>query len=181
MTGRALTAQAIHRSLVRGIAESLGVAVLAVLIMLCLFLRAPGLALLSLVPNLMPLLWVLGVMGAMGVALKISTSVVFTIAFGIAVDDSVHWLTAYRHRRARLGSAVEAAAATVRETGTAMVITTLILAGGFSVLLASAFRTNRYLGALTALTLVLALICDMVLLPALLSWRDRRATKSPPR
>ena len=93
-----VVAQSIHRSLTHGVAKGLAIAVVSVLVLLLAFLGSPRLALLSLVPNLVPLLLVLAVMAVAGIGLSISTSVIFTIAFGIAIDDTVHVLAALHHR-----------------------------------------------------------------------------------
>jgi predicted RND superfamily exporter protein len=168
LTGKAIMTNAVHKSLVRGVFESLGIAVAVALVLLFVFLRSWRLALLSLVPNLLPLALVLGIMGLVGVPLNISTSIVFTIAFGIAVDDTAHFLAGLRQRRLRLGSSEQAIVETVRETGAALVLTTAILVLGFLVFTASHFHANRHIGALLALTLASALVCDLVVLPALL-------------
>ncbi len=131
-------------------------------------LRSLRLALLSLVPNLVPLLWVLVAMAFFEIDLNVTTGVIFTIAFGIAVDDTLHFLAGL-HERRRGSSPLEAIRATLRETGAALVLTTVVLGFGFLVLCISNFRTNRYLGALVALTLGFALLCDLLVLPALLS------------
>jgi predicted RND superfamily exporter protein len=168
LTGKAIMTDAIHHSLVRGVFKSLGIAVAAALTLLFVFLRSWRLALLSLVPNLLPLALVLGVMGLVGVPLNISTSIVFTIAFGIAVDDTAHFLAGLRQRQLRFGRTPRAIVETVRETGAALALTTVILVLGFLVFTGSHFHANRYIGALLALTLASALVCDLVVLPALL-------------
>ncbi|MDF1663747.1 MAG: MMPL family transporter, partial [Planctomycetota bacterium] len=136
-----------------------------VMILILIFFRSPKLALLSVAPNLLPLLLILAIMSLVGIPLKLGTSIVFTIVFGIAVDDTVHFVSSLYYKG---DHGPEAINETLRGTGTAMVLTSLVLCLGFSVLAASHFKANRDFGLLVALTMILALVADLVMLPALL-------------
>ncbi len=123
----------------------------------------------SISTNLLPLLIVAGIMGLMGIPLKPSTCIVFCISFGIAIDDSLHFIIRYQHRRLQKGlQPVETVRLTLRETGIGMVLTSLVLFLGFSIFLGSAFGGINLLGLLTAMTLFFALFCNLLLLPAIL-------------
>lgn len=122
---------------------------------------------LVLIPNILPLLIVAGIMGFTGIDLKISTSIIFIIAFGIAVDDSIHFLSRFR-REVQQHSVIEAVRRTYLTTGKAILVTSLILAAGFSTLCISDFLGTFYMGLLIALTLLVALLADLLLLPVLL-------------
>lgn len=149
-----------------------GAFLLVSLILLAAFRDRPGLAALSLIPNLLPVLWTLGLMGAVGVHLNVATVTVAGIAFGLVVDDTIHIL--YRYRVERREHQPRAAIDRVlRSSGRAVLITSLAVAIGFSALAAAAFQPTRWFGGLIALTALLALACDLVLLPALLLWRQR--------
>ncbi len=124
---------------------------------------------LVLIPNIFPLLVIAGIMGFSGIDLKISTSIIFIIAFGIAVDDSIHFLSRFR-REAQKHSVIEAVRRTYLTTGKAILVTSLILAAGFSTLCISDFLGTFYMGLLIALTLLVALLADLLLLPVLLVW-----------
>jgi len=139
------------------------------LIMAWLF-RDIKLLIISLIPNLVPLIVTGGVMGYLGVDIKPSTAVIFTIAFGIAVDDSIHYLARLRLEIARCSTLREALAITTEKTGRAIILTSIILATGFGTLATSAFTSTMLMGILTCLTIVTALISDLFLLPALLLW-----------
>ncbi len=124
----------------------------------------------SLVPNLVPLIITAGVMGYLGVDIKPSTAVIFTIAFGIAVDDSIHFLARLRVEIGRTANLREALAITTEKTGRAIILTSLILVTGFGTLATSAFTSTMLMGTLTCLTIVTALFADLFLLPSLLLW-----------
>jgi predicted RND superfamily exporter protein len=125
------------------------------------------LVLVVLVVNIIPLLGVAGIMGFMGIDLKISTSVIFTIAYGIAVDDSIHFMSKFRIEYRNGKPLLYALKRTYLSTGRAIVLTTFVLIGGFISLVFSAFFGTYYIGLLVSSTLILALIADMYLLPYL--------------
>jgi predicted RND superfamily exporter protein len=125
--------------------------------------------------NIIPLLGVAGIMGYMGIDLKISTSVIFTIAYGIAVDDSIHFMSKFRIEYRNGKPLLYALKRTYFSTGRAIVLTTFILIGGFISLIFSTFMGTYYIGLLVSSTLLLALIADLYLLPYLvfISLRDK--------
>lgn len=118
--------------------------------------------------NVVPLLIIAGIMGFMGIDLKISTSVIFTIAFGIAVDDTIHFMSKYRLASLHHENMVFALKNTYLSTGRAIILTTIVLIGGFISLLFSEFMGTYYIGLLVSGTLVFALLVDLFVLPYLL-------------
>lgn len=167
ITGSAIITTRSGENLIRNLLVSLGVALLLISALMASLFRSAPLTLISLVPNVVPMLLVGGVMGFFGVVLKPSTALIFPLAFGIAVDDTIHFLAKYRLNRQHLARD-PAIRATLRETGKAILFTSLVLMGGFLVFTASSFGGTVTLGALTALTLALALLANGLLLPALL-------------
>lgn len=166
-------AQRVHRDVVQGCLTGFGLDFALVAALVGLLFRSLRLSLLALVPNLVPLVGALGFMGLAGIELRISSGLVFCIVFGIAVDDTVHFLARYHEeRRAGLGPR-EAAARTIETAGRAMACMSAVLAAGFAVLLLSSFSPNRVLGLLLPVTVLLGLLGDLVLLPALLVLCDR--------
>jgi predicted RND superfamily exporter protein len=123
----------------------------------------------SLIPNVFPLLITAGLMGYLGVPIKPSTILVFSIAFGISVDDTIHFLAKYRQELIannwRIKQSVYAA---LRETGVSMFYTSVVLFFGFSVFTLSSFGGTVALGGLVAATLLFAMLSNLILLPALL-------------
>lgn len=120
--------------------------------------------------NMVPLIGIAGIMGALGIDLKISTSVIFTIAYGIAVDDSIHFMSKFKLEYRNDKSLLYAFKRTYLSTGRAIVLTTLILMGGFVILIFSSFKGTLYIGILVSSTLLLALLVDLFLLPFLLAF-----------
>lgn len=122
----------------------------------------------ALLINILPLAMIAGLMGFSGIDLKISTSIVFTIAFGIAVDDTIHFLSRMKLEMRKGKSRIYAMKRAYISTGKALILTTIILSGGFLTLIMSGFASSYYIGLLVSLALVFALAGDMILLPALL-------------
>jgi len=127
--------------------------------------RSWRMMILTIVPNLFPLLVVAGIMGFMGIPLKVSTSIIFNIAFGIAVDDTIHFLARTRSLIAEGLSRQYAVKRAFLTTGKAMIVTSLILSGGFLSLVFSDFLGTFYIGLLISLTLFIALIAELLYTP----------------
>lgn len=123
----------------------------------------------SLVPNVIPLIITAGVMGYFGVPLKPSTALIFSIAFGISVDDTIHFLAKYRQELFANNFMVPVALKkTLKETGKSMIYTSIVLFAGFIVFIASDFGGTVALGSLTSATLLVAMLTNLIVLPALL-------------
>ena len=136
--------------------------------------RSPRVGLLSLVPNFIPAAMSLGLWGFMVGRVGLAGSVMTAIAFGIVVDDTIHFLTKYLESRREGRDAPDAVRAAFRTVGHAMWTTTAVLALGFLVFAASGFEISRALGLLVTLTIVFALLADFLLLPSLLMALDRK-------
>jgi len=168
ITGASLMSQLIQDMLSAEMIRTVGSAILAVMILVLISFRSLRLAILALVPNLLPLLLIAGCLVLTGTALSMTTTMVFAIVFGISVDDTIHFVAGYAERRHR----PDAVEVTLRETGSSLTLSSLALVLGFGVLLVSAFPPNRTFGAMVAATVVFALLGDLVLLPALIVlWR----------
>ncbi len=121
----------------------------------------------SLVPNLLPLAMTAGMMGFMDIALKPATALIYQLAFGVAIDNSIHYLASYRYER-KNGLAVSLAVSkSLRLTGMAIIYTSIVLFAGFGVFMPSAFDSTRSLGLLTSFTLFTAMFSNLLLMPAL--------------
>ena len=151
-------------SLVKGLAFS----VIIVALIMGIIYKSLTITLISIIPNIVPLVFIGGVMGYIGVDLKISTAIIFTIAFGIAVDDTIHLLGKFRHELNKGKGVLYAMRRSYTTTGKAMIITTLILCSGFLLLIFSSFLGTFYLGVMLCLALFVALIADLTLLPVLI-------------
>ena len=154
----------LSRSLVIGLCVSTGI----VSLLMGLIFKSFRMVLISIVPNLIPLLIIGGLMGFFGIELKTSTAIIFTIAFGIAVDDTIHLLGKFKIELLKGRSKIYAIKRAYITTGKAMILTSLILCSGFLLLLFSTFSGTVNLGGLLSATLFIAVILDLTLLPVLL-------------
>lgn len=157
-----------HESVTVQMANGLGFAFVIVAVIIGFLFRSWKIALLALIPNVIPLIWVCGVMCLFGIELKLTTSIIFTVAFGIAVDDTIHFMTKLNVELAKGKSWLYAIKNTYLETGKAIILTSLVLVFGFSVLTLSEFGVTFYSGLLIGTALVFALLADLILLPVLL-------------
>lgn len=154
----------VRDSLIQGLLLGL---LLVAFIMAILF-KSLKLLLISLLPNLLPLLFAAALLGFLKIPLEATISVVFAVVFGIAVDDTIHFLGRYKIGLSKGLSKEESLQITFAETGRALIITTLILFFGFLVLLFSAHTPSITIGLLVSVTLLTALVLDLLLLPVLI-------------
>ncbi|WP_151893106.1 efflux RND transporter permease subunit [Patiriisocius marinistellae] len=168
-TGKALVFQKGTKYLVNNLILSLSLAILLIALFMAWMFRSFRMILVSLLPNLLPLLVTAGLMGFIGVPIKPSTILVFSIAFGISVDDTIHFLAKYRQELiANDWKIKKSVYAALRETGVSMFYTSIVLFFGFSVFTISSFGGTVALGALVSVTLVFAMLANLLLLPSLL-------------
>lgn len=178
LTGTAVAFTKGSDYMVSNLAMSLMLAILFVALLMAVLFRSGRMVLISLVPNLIPLLFTAAVMGYFNIPIKPSTVLVFSIAFGISVDDTIHYLAKFRQELKANGWRIkDAVICAVRETGVSMMYTSIILFFGFAVFIASEFEGTRALGILVSVTLLVAMFANLVLLPTLLLSLDNRFTK----
>ncbi len=156
----------IRRSLLSG----LGLAFLAISVIMSLLFKNVKMVIISLVPNVFPLLFGAALMGFLGIALDAPTAIIFAIAFGIAVDDTIHFLSKYKLERLKNKNMEDALEATFTETGKAIIITSIILFFGFLILLFSKTPGIVFVGILVSGTLFSAVIADLLLIPLLIRY-----------
>lgn len=169
MTGKALIFQKGTTYLVKNLILSLSLAILLIAGLMAWMFRSFRMILVSLIPNLLPLLVTAGMMGFLGVPIKPSTILVFSIAFGISVDDTIHFLAKYRQElKAHNWKVKRSVYAALRETGVSMFYTSIVLFFGFSVFMISSFGGTVALGGLVSATLLFAMLANLLLLPSLL-------------
>ncbi|MFN8643173.1 MAG: MMPL family transporter [Candidatus Binatia bacterium] len=138
------------------------------LVVMVALLRSARLGLLSMVPNVIPIVLLLGIMGWAGIDLNICTSTIASISIGIAVDDTIHYMLGY-HEALRAGATREAAIlSTLRAVGRPILITSVALTAGFLLCCLSTFQPVRHFGVLASATMVIGVFTDLFLLPALL-------------
>ncbi len=169
MTGKALVFLKGTNYLIHNLVISLSLAIFLIAIFMAFLFRSFKMILISLIPNIFPLLITAGLMGYLGIPIKPSTILVFSIAFGISVDDTIHFLAKYRQELKvnnwRIKQSVYNA---LRETGVSMLYTSIVLFFGFLVFTASSFGGTIALGGLVSVTLLFAMVSNLLLLPSLL-------------
>jgi hypothetical protein len=164
--------------LVKNLRDSLILAVLLIALLMWGLFRGFRMILISLIPNIVPLIITAGIMGFAGIPLKPSTILIFSIAFGIASDQTIYFLTRYRQElRTTNWTISQIVSDTIKETGLSMIYVALILFFGFGIFTASSFGGTVALGLLLSITLLLALISNLTLLPALLLSLEKRKQK----
>ncbi len=174
LTGKALVFQKGTRYLVKNLVLSLSLAILLIAIFMAWMFRSFKMILISLIPNLLPLIITAGLMGFVGIPIKPSTILVFSIAFGISVDDTIHFLAKYRQELiANHWKIRKSVYAALKETGVSMFYTSIVLFFGFSVFAISSFGGTVALGTLVSITLLIAMLSNLILLPSLLLSLER--------
>ncbi len=123
---------------------------------------------LGLLPNMIPLLATSAVMGMVGITLTASTSIIFVVIFGIAVDDTLHFMAHYKLELDKGVPKKDAIRITMLETGKAMILTSVILLSGYSILLTSTFGSTVWIGMFSLMTIVFAILTDLFLSPLLI-------------
>ncbi|MBL7941847.1 MAG: MMPL family transporter [Flavobacteriales bacterium] len=163
--------------LVKDLFSSLLFGVIIISILMAIMFWSFRMVLISFVPNVIPQIMTAGIMGYLNIPLKPSTILVFSIALGISVDNTIHYLAKYRQElKFHNWKIRESALLAIRETGASMVYTSLVLLFGFGCFAASEFEGSRALGVLTAVTLLVAMFTNLIVLPSLLLSFQRSIT-----
>ncbi|MGD1947409.1 MAG: RND family transporter [Croceivirga sp.] len=174
ITGKALLFLKGTKYLIKNLLLSLALAVGLISIFMAYLFRSFRMILISLVPNLLPLVITAGLMGFLGIPIKPSTILIFSIAFGISVDDTIHFLAKYRQElTANKWQIKKSVYNALRETGVSMFYTSIVLFFGFSVFIISSFGGTQAMGGLVSATLLFAMLSNLILLPSLLLSLER--------
>ena len=177
MTGTSIVFLKGSKYMVNNLLISLMIAICVIASIMALLFKSARMVFISLLPNLLPLLFTAGMMGFGGIPLKPSTILVFSIAFGISVDDTIHYLAKFRQELKKNHFNIkDSVLYAVKETGVSMMYTSVVLFFGFGIFGASEFDGTRALGILVSLTLLIAMFSNLVLLPSLLLSLDKRVT-----
>ena len=165
-TGYAVLIGSVDNYLLQSQVESTVVAFCSILVMVALLLRSVKLAAWSMIPNLAPVLMGIAFMAVFEIPLDPGTVMVGCVALGLVVDDTIHMLVRIGRHRDAGATVPEAIEGAMADTGRAIVITTIVLASGFATLVVAMFVPAMQFGLVTAVVVVLALVCDLVVLPA---------------
>ena len=184
LTGTSVVASEGTRYLVKNLISSLIFAIIFIAVLMSILFRSWRMVLVSMIPNLIPLIITAGIMGYLGIPLKPSTLLVFSIAFGISVDDTIHYLAKYRQElKTQKWNERECVLLAIKEAGIGMFYTSIVLFFGFFVFTFSQFGGTQALGYLVSFTLISAMLCNLIILPSLLltlnKWLISKSFKEP--
>jgi len=180
LTGTSIVFLEGNRFIIDGLIQSLLLAFLLIAICMGYLFRSMRMIVFSMLPNLVPLIITAGLMGYFGIPLKPSTVLIYSIAFGIAIDNAIRFLAKYQQELHRHDWNIsQTVSMALHEAGISIIYTSVILFFGFIIFTASSFGGTFYLGLLTSITLVVAMFNNLLLLPSMLlsleKWADRRA------
>ncbi len=180
VTGTSIVFSKGTKYLVTNLFISLAIAIIVITIVMSYMFVSWRMVLISLIPNLIPQILTASIMGFIGIPIKVSTILLFSIAYGISVDSTIHFLTKYRQELKFLkGNIHESVLRSIREKGVSILYTGVILFCGFAIFSVSEFGGTKALGTLVSLTLLFAMFANLVILPSLLlSFKDSITTKS---
>jgi hypothetical protein len=154
--------------ILKGLNQSVFIASAAIFLLMILLFRSFRFALISMVPNLLPIALTLGAMGWLDIPLNIATAPVAAIALGIAIDDTIHFLVRFRREFGKERDYAKAVEKTLRSVGKPILITTIVLTAGFCIFLFSNFQPTQNLGVLISFAVISAVFADLIVLPVLL-------------
>jgi predicted RND superfamily exporter protein len=180
LTGTAVVVSEGTQYLINNLVSSIVFAIISIAALMSMLFASFRMVVISMIPNLIPMIITAGIMGWFDIPLKPSTLLIFSIALGITVDNTIHFLAKYRQElKMKKWDLQESVAKSIRETGLSIIYTSVILFFGFIVFVFSDFGGTQALGYLSAITYFVALFTNLILLPALLLSMERRiATKS---
>jgi predicted RND superfamily exporter protein len=169
ITGKSVVHVKGNSYLIVNLLEGLGWAFAIISILMALLFSSFRMILIAIVPNILPLFMTLGIMGFAGIQLKESTILIFSVAFGIVVDLTIHYLAKYRMELKKYNwNIVKSVEASIEHSGFSMIYTTVILFFGFIIFAFSSFQGTQYLGLLTSMCLAFGLLSNLFLLPSLM-------------
>jgi predicted RND superfamily exporter protein len=168
LTGKAYVFEKGTKYLLDNLVSSLLFAIFLISLLMAFMFRSFKMVVVAIIPNLLPLIITAGIMGYFGIPLKPSTILVFSIAFGLSVDDTIHFLAQYRQELVKNDWKIKRSVfATLKEAGVSMFYTSVVLFAGFSVFMLSDFGGTVALGGLVAITLLFGMLSNLILLPSL--------------
>jgi predicted RND superfamily exporter protein len=167
-TGGVFAALSVLGALVRDQVTSFSVAFVLIVLTMFLLLRSFKLSLIAMIPNVIPILWVMGLMGMLGIPLDLNTVLIGSLTMGIVVDDTIHFfdhfLDGYREHR----SVSQGLQVAFDQSGPAMVMTTIVMVVTFGLYMTATLRNSQWFGLLVAATAIFGVVCELLMTPALL-------------
>ncbi len=179
ITGTSLLYLKGNKYLLDDLTQSMFIAFALISLMMAFLFFDLKMIIISIIPNVIPMMITAAIMGYFDIRMKISTAIIFSISFGITIDSTIHYLSKFKQEMTIPDITVlEAAVKAIRDAGISMVYTTLVLIAGFGIFMFSEFGSTKALGVLTCITLFSSLFTNMILLPALLATFVKKSTKN---
>ncbi|MEM7230835.1 MAG: MMPL family transporter [Planctomycetota bacterium] len=179
ISGKSLLFARTSQLFATGFVQSMAIALSAITVLIAVIFRSVSIALLSLIPNVLPIVLPLSVFGLIGLPLDGPAILVSSVALGVCVDDTIHFLTKFVRSRRKGKNRRDSLIHVFSEAGAAMTVTTIVLIIGFATLLLSDFAPNYQMGALAAVMIALAWVADFVVTAAVLSFGGESKTNEP--
>jgi hypothetical protein len=179
MTGFMPVLAGVVSAVITSMARSYMIALMIITPMMIFLLRDVRLGLMSMIPNLIPVVVTVGFMGWTGIPIDASTMMIGAMVIGLAVDDTIHFMHKFRIYYTQLGDSKLAIRATLESTGAALLFTSLVLTGGFGVFLLASMVNTQHFGALAALGAMVAFVADLLVAPALMTLATRGDREEP--
>ncbi|HWZ21983.1 MAG TPA: MMPL family transporter, partial [Cytophagaceae bacterium] len=180
ITGTTLLFLKGNKYLIDDLSESLVWSFLLISLMMAFIFTSPKMIIISMIPNVIPMIMTAGIMGLFHIPLKPSTALIFGISFGISIDSTIHFLSKYKQEIAfAKGNVLIAVTKSIQEAGVSMIYTSIVLFFGFIIFVFSSFGGTVALGMLTSLTLFFAMFTNLTILPALLLTFSKGDHKEP--
>jgi predicted RND superfamily exporter protein len=180
MTGESILMTWLVNSLSRNLMRTYALAFAIITPLMILLLGSVRTGLVSMIPNLTPVIVTLGVMGWFGIPLEVFTMLIGSIALGLAVDDTVHFMHNFRRYFEQSGDVHHAVRETLATTGQALLFTSIVLSSGFFIFMFASLKMLFHFGLLTGITIIVAFLADLLLAPALMSILARFVAKPQP-
>lgn len=174
-SGRAVLFNNMDTYVLEGLSSSFSLALLVIALCFFILFRSVKYGLMSLIPNLLPIIVAGAIMGAVGIYLDFATLLIAATTLGIAVDDTIHFMSRYVSERRANETHDKAVTQAIRQNGPAIISTTVVLVIGFSMLMLSSFVPNLYMGFIGVVVIIFALIGDLIVLPAAIPSRGQFA------
>jgi predicted RND superfamily exporter protein/CRP-like cAMP-binding protein len=168
VTGFGMAVSASSHQLTSGQIKSLGMTMTVVFLIMFLLFLSFKVGLIAIVPNLFPIVINFGIMGWLGIELSMVTSLIAGVAIGLAVDDTIHYLFRFNREFQKDLNKDRSMAATLRHVGQPVIYTTLTISIGFSILILSGFKPTSVFGIMMVITMISALVGDLILLPSII-------------
>lgn len=179
ITGNSIVYARGSNFLISHLFESVTIAIILISLLMALLFSSFRMILISMIPNIIPLIITAAIMGFTGVPLKPSTIIIFSVALGISVDNAIQYLSRYRHElQVTNGNIKQSAINALHEAGFSMIYTSIVLVLGFSVFIVSNFGGTQALGILISTSLFIAMFFNIIVLPSLLLTLDKRTGKA---